>query len=103
MTGDPVRLDRLGVARALREMASALALLGDEPFRARAYERGARVLERLPVDLPRLVDEGRLTELHGIGPGLAAAISELYLTGQSRALLKLRERIPPGALELCRI
>src|SRR5262245_58090415 len=103
MTTDPVRLDRLGVARALREMSSVLALLGEEPFRARAYERGARVLERLSADLARLVDERRLTELHGIGPGLAATISELYLTGQSQALVKLRERMPPGALELSRI
>ena len=84
-------------------MASLLVLVREEPFKARAYERGARVLERLDADLARLVDERRLTELGGIGPGLAAAISELHLTGQSQALQRLRNRLPPGALELSRI
>jgi DNA polymerase (family 10) len=103
MSEGPARLDRLAVARALREMADLLALAGDEPFKARAYERGARVLESLSADLARLVDEGRLTELRGIGSGLAAAISELHLTGRSRALDKLRQQLPPGALDLSQV
>jgi hypothetical protein len=46
---EPVRLDRLAIARALRDMARLLELAGAEPFKARAYERGARVLERLAM------------------------------------------------------
>jgi DNA polymerase (family X) len=103
VSGEPVRLDRLAVARALREMAGLLSLTGADTFKARAYERGARVLERLDADLARLVDEQRLTDLSGIGRGLAAMISELHLTGQSQALEKLRGRFPPGALELSRV
>jgi DNA polymerase (family 10) len=102
MSGN-ARLDRLAMARALREMASLLSLVGEEPFKAKAYERGARVLERLDADVARLVDDHRLTELEGIGPGLAAAITELHLTGQLRALETLRDRLPPGALELSRV
>jgi len=55
-------MNRPAIARALRETADLLALTGGEPFRARAYERGARVLERLDdADFERLVAEGRLT------------------------------------------
>ena len=97
------KLDRLGIARALREMARLLDLAGDTPFKVRAYDRAAQALERLGADLGHLVKEERLTELHGIGPRLAAVISELYLTGSSRALEELRRQYPPGAAELSRI
>ena len=96
-------LDRVGIARALRDVASLLALAGEEPFRARAYERAAGTLERLDVDLAVLIDAGRLTEIPGIGRGLAAVIEELYTTGRSKVLDALRKRLPPGALELSRV
>jgi hypothetical protein len=97
------RPDRLTIARSLRDVATPLALAGEEPFRARAYERAAATLERLDLDLQTLVDDGRLTELPGIGRGLAAVIEELYRTGRSKVLDALRQRVPPGALELNRI
>ena len=40
-------LDRYGVARALREIGSLLELEGQNPFKVRAYETGARALEGL--------------------------------------------------------
>jgi DNA polymerase (family 10) len=97
------KLDRLGIARALREMARLLDLTGETQFKVRAYDRAAHALERLSANLGRLVEEERLTELHGIGPRLAAVVSELYLTGSSKALEKLRREYPRGAAELSRI
>jgi DNA polymerase (family X) len=95
--------DRLTIARALREMAELLAASGQEPFKARAYLRGAEVLERLDADLGTLVDARRLTTLPGIGSALAAMITELYQTGRSRTLEEQRQRVPPFVLELSRI
>jgi DNA polymerase (family X) len=97
-------MDRLAIARALGQTAGLLALTGREPFRARAYERGARVLERLTdQDFERIVAEGRLTTLAGIGRGLAAVIGDLARGGQSATLDKLRAALPAGAGELGRI
>jgi len=97
-------MDHLAIARTLAETADLLALVGREPFRARAYERGARVLERLDGrDFARLLAEGRLTELAGIGRGLAAVIQELAQGGRSDTLDTLRRALPGGALELSRI
>jgi len=93
-------LDRLTIVRALREMAVLLEVAGQEPFRARAYARGAEALEGFDGDLGRLVDARRLTELSGIGPGLAAMISELHRTGRSDALEEQRRRVPALALAL---
>jgi DNA polymerase (family 10) len=97
-------MDCLAIARAFSETADLLALTGQEPFRARACERGARVLERLSdKDLKRLVAEARLTTLAGIGRGLAAVIGDLASTGRSETLEKVRGSLPPGARELGRI
>jgi DNA polymerase (family X) len=101
--GPPPRADRLAIARALREMAGLLEVSGQEPFRARAYARGADALEGLDADLGELVEMRRLTTLPGIGPALAAMITELYQTGRSQALEEQRRRVPAIALELRRI
>jgi DNA polymerase (family X) len=97
------RADRLTIARALREMAGLLDASGQETFKARAYARGAEVLERLDADLGALVDQRRLTTLPGIGPALAAMITDLYETGRSQTLEEQRQRVPAVALELSRI
>src|SRR5690242_7737374 len=97
-------MDRLAIARALSETADLLALTGREPFRARAYERGARVLEQLgDQDFARLLAENRLTTLSGIGRGLATVIAELARGGQSETLENVRSALPRGARELSRI
>jgi DNA polymerase (family 10) len=96
-------LDKLEVARALREIGLYLNLKGDNKFRARAYETGARAVEELRVDLGQLIDEQRLTDTPGIGPALAATIAELWATGRSAQLERLRAEIPPGALELAEV
>ena len=97
-------VDRLAIARALAETADLLALTGREPFRARAYERGARTLERLSDgDFARLLADGRLTTLTGIGRGLAAVIGDLAAGGRSETLDAVRRSLPAGAGELARI
>src|SRR6266496_3949421 len=80
------RLDRFGIARSLRETARLLDLAGEPHFKVRAYERAAKVLERTTTDVGVLVDQGRLTELPGIGPRLASLVTELHLTGTSETL-----------------
>src|SRR4029453_7080419 len=92
--------DRFGVAAVLREIGALLAIEGASPFKARAFERGARVLETSDVDLPVLAATGRLTELPGIGPVLASTIGDVLRTGGSRLLGGLRGGRPPGVREL---
>ena len=101
MPAAPGAGDRRAVTRALREIAQRLSLLpGDVRFRARAYERAARTIERASQDLDRLVAEKRLDELSGIGPALAAVITELYETGRSARLDQLRLETPAGVVAL---
>ncbi|WP_437733897.1 PHP domain-containing protein [Sorangium sp. So ce1335] len=96
-------LDKLDIARALREMGLLLQIKGDNPYRARAYEAGAEALEGLEDDLGALVTARRLTDIRGVGAALAAQIAELYQTGRSEQLEKLRAELPRGVLELSQV
>jgi DNA polymerase (family 10) len=96
--------DKLEIARMLREIAALMQIKGDNPFKARAYENGADTIEELgDNDLEKLVDEKKLTTLRGIGDALATQIAELYLTGRSSVLDKLRADLPPGVIELAQV
>jgi DNA polymerase (family 10) len=95
--------DRFEVAQVLAAIGRRLRLTGENPFRARAYERGARALERLTEDFDTLVAEHRLTEVSGIGAALAGTIEEIARTGQSATLDKLRVSTPDAVVELTEV
>ena len=92
--------DRFYIAGQLREIARLLKVIGENPFKVRAYERAARSMENLADDLDARVKNRRLTEIDGVGNALAAVIEEIYRTGESATLQHLREQMPPAVVEL---
>jgi len=98
------RMGKFDVARALREIAELLKMRGESQFKTRAYENASRALEALDEErLTLLVDEGRLTELPGVGDSIAGRITDLHRTGTTKLLEELRGALPPGFLELSRV
>ncbi len=91
------------VARALEEIAILLDLSGENAFKVRAYERGARLVEDLDDRVFALIESDELTAVEGIGEKLASQIVDLATTGKSQVLDRLRAQHPPGAVELARI
>ncbi len=96
-------LDRSAIVLCLREIAQLLELQGASGFKARAFVRGARALEASREPVAVLVEQGRLTDLPGIGTALARQIEELHRTGRSELLESLRRGLPTGVLELAQI
>lgn len=96
-------MDKKQVAAVLAEMGTLLELQNVNPFRIRAFQNASQVVESLTKDLEELVDEQRLTEIDGIGQGLAKIITELVKTGMCREYDDLRRSIPSGLLEIIRI
>ena len=96
-------MDRGAVADALDEIALLLDLLGENPFKGRAYSNAARVLRGLDKDLGALVSTGDLRKIKGIGEALAEKIAALSTTGELPYLDELRARVPAGILEWLRI
>jgi DNA polymerase (family 10) len=92
------------IAGVFDEMADLLALQEENPFRIRAYRRAAQVIRGLSRELTELVERGEdLDALPGIGPDLAAKITELVTSGRLKALERLRRQVPPGLVELMRM
>src|SRR4029079_7225654 len=86
------------IAAQLREIAVYFDLDGDR-HRALAYDKAARSIEAAK-GLHRLLDEGRLTELPGIGPSIAKTVDELARNGTSGILEKQRAKWPAVIVEL---
>ena len=94
-------LDQFAIAAALQEIATLLELKGGtDRFKARAYQTGARVIAGLTEDVGTLIEQEQLTSRRGIGNALASQITQLYLTGSSSVLDRLRQEFPPGVIEL---
>ncbi|MDF3064437.1 MAG: hypothetical protein K0R38_38 [Polyangiaceae bacterium] len=95
--------DSTQVHEALSELSALLSYLKEPKFKILAYERAAETVATLGSELTTVVEQDRLRELPGIGSGISAQIQELYNTGTSRLLERLRSAVPPGAAELVRV
>lgn len=96
-------MDNAQAAERLVLFGDLLDLSEDNPFRARAYQNAARSVSGLPQPFGELIDSGRITDVPGIGKGVAASLKELHATGQFAELETLLERIPAGVLEMRRV
>lgn len=88
------------IAEQLRQFADLLEIKGEQGFRVNAYRRGADAIDQLGEPAERRVAEGTLTEVEGIGPGLAAAVREMVETGRYGAMEELLGEIPSTLLTL---
>lgn len=96
-------MDRQEAARILEEIALLLELSGENPFKVRAYQQGARALLTLPGDLREAVASGALLTVKGIGRTLAGVVQELVEQGRSQLHDELKAKIPPGLVELLQV
>ncbi|MGH7521072.1 MAG: DNA polymerase/3'-5' exonuclease PolX [Gemmatimonadales bacterium] len=93
------------IARLLGDVADLLEISAANPFRVRAYRNAARTVADHPDPLAELVRKGDfdLTDLPGIGGGIAKEITTLVETGTLPQRQQLVATVPPGLLELLRI
>ncbi len=96
-------MDRNAVARILEEIAAMLELAGENAFKVRAYEAGARAILSFSGDLEEAVRSRELLTVPAIGSGLFANIETLAQTGTLPYYDELRARFPPGLRECLRI
>jgi DNA polymerase (family 10) len=91
------------IAAALEELAVLYQLDGADRYRILAYVNSARTIRSEPRSVEEMAREGRVTELDGVGKTLEEKIIALVETGEIPAASKLKERIPPGLIEINRI
>ncbi len=93
-------MNKADIVDVLEEIAVLLELKGENPFKIRAYQNGARILETLEDDLDVLIEEKRLGDIKGMGDALVTKIETLHATGDLEFYSKLKASVPSGLLEM---
>ncbi len=88
------------VVAVLEQVAVLLELKGANLFRTRAYQNGSRALASMEEDLLTVVQEGRLTQVKGIGKGISGLVTEAVLEGTWGELAGLYDSVPAGLIEI---
>jgi DNA polymerase (family 10) len=96
-------MDKEKVADILVEIGILLELMGENPFKTRAYANAARTIENLSEPLEKIVAEKRLGEIKGIGEALEQKITELVETGKLIYYEQLKAATPPGFFEMLQL
>ena len=82
------------IARVFEDIAELLKLKKDNIFKIRAYQKAARSIEELPMEVEQLVREDRLEEIPGAGEAIIKKITELVTTGKLDYYEKLKADFP---------
>ncbi len=94
------------LAEMFDEIADALEILGDNPYRVQAYRRAARVLRDLDRDVAEIVQtEGPLglERIPGIGERMTQKILQFLREGRIDRYDEVMSQVPRGLLELMKI
>jgi DNA polymerase (family 10) len=93
------------IARLLSETADLMEIAGEDGFRIRSYRNAAAAVESHPERIEDIVcnPERKLTEIAGIGKGIAAVLCEIAQRGSFDRRDEMLQRYPASALELLKI
>lgn len=92
------------IAEVFQDIANLLEMKGDKPFTIRAYQRAARTIERLPMELGDMLREDQnLQEIPGIGKAISDKIAEMVNTNSLAYYDRLKAEFPDGIMEVLEI
>jgi len=93
----------LKLAAIFEEIADLLEIKGENPFKIRAYRKGARAISLLAADVAQLAASGELQSVDGIGKALAAKAEEWLATGRINYHETLLAEIPRGLIDVMKV
>ncbi|AFZ66151.1 helix-hairpin-helix domain-containing protein [Deinococcus peraridilitoris] len=95
-------MDKKQVVSVLKGTADVLELLGEDPFRVKAFAAAARSFEALEEPFEDVVERG-FRGVRGIGATLGAELREYAVSGQLPSFEAAAALVPPGVLSLFRV
>ncbi len=92
-------------ARVLAETADLMEIAGEDGFRIRSYRNAASAIEGYPERVDDILanPERNVTEIPGVGKGLASVLQELGKRGSFEKRDTLLAQFPPTLLDLFKI
>ncbi len=91
------------VANKFYELAELAELANENSFKVKAYLEAVRVIENLSIPIEDLAKENKLTDIKGVGKGIAEKIMQYLDKGTIDRLEELKKEIPESLLELSRV
>ncbi len=91
------------LAGVFQKIADLLEIKGELIYKILAYRKAADSLENLGMDASALRQQGKLTEIPGVGKAIAEKIDELFSTGSLDFLVKLETEVPPSLVDLLQV
>src|SRR5215472_18380000 len=82
-----------------------MEIAGEDSFRIRSYRNGATAVEGYPERIEDILrnPERKVTDIPGIGKGLAQVLGEIAASGTCERRETLLQKFPRGALEFLKI
>lgn len=80
-----------------------MELAGENPYKIRAYRRGAAAIRALSEDIADIAARGELRSIGGIGAALEEKIANWLQSGRIRLYDELQERFPVGLLDVMKV
>jgi DNA polymerase (family 10) len=98
-------LENKEIARVLWETADLMEIAGEDGFRIRSYRNGSSTVEGHPERTEDILRDPsrKVTEIPGIGKGLAHVLEEIVATGTCERRDALLEKFPRATLEFLKI
>jgi len=96
-------MDKSQVLHVLRDIAQRIQLQPsgkDTRRKVQAYRHAADAIVAYQGDFQKLVAEKKVQQLPGVGPGTERIVEELYQTGHSSLLERLRNEVPDAVVQL---
>jgi DNA polymerase (family 10) len=98
-------LENQEIARVLEETADLMEIAGEDSFRIRSYRNASTTVEGHPERITDILRDPHrnVTEIPGIGKGLAHVLAEIVERGSCERRDLLLQKFPPTALEFLKI
>ncbi len=99
----PERMTNQQLAEIFQTIANLLEIKGEVIYKILAYRKAADSLNALGRDVNEIWQEGKLTEIPGVGKAIAEKIDELLSTGKLEFFEKLTAEMPVSLVELLHV
>ncbi|MCK5431027.1 MAG: PHP domain-containing protein, partial [Anaerolineales bacterium] len=103
MSGKRIHYTNQGVADVFDRIADLLEIKGEVIYKTLAYRRAAESINELPRDINDIWQEGKLTDIPGVGKAIAEKIDELLSTGRLEFWEKLTAEVPASLADLLQV
>ena len=93
-------MKNIEISKIFGNIGEFLQIRGDASFRIKSYQKAARVIADLTVDVNELIESGTFQNISGIGKTIEEKTKEILETGTCQAYEKLKGEMGLGVLEL---